>query len=184
MRPNCREARILEKSVLGVGSLAIILQTESASHRGDRARRGDVEKPVDNVERVRSEIRDLTAGVIPEPTKVIQATIRIVRALGRRAEPKVPIQLLGRLPIRRAAETRHHVSIAGHAYRVDRADVSFLDQLAGAAIVRSRALLRADLDDAPVPPSRVHHPFSLANKQSERLFDVDILARYASQHRL
>src|SRR5262249_9312337 len=71
-RPNRGESRILEKSVLGIGRFAIILQTEAATHRGDGPRRGDVEKPVDDVERVRSKIGNLTAGIIPEPTKVIE----------------------------------------------------------------------------------------------------------------
>jgi hypothetical protein len=44
------------------------------------------------------------------------------------------------------------------------------------------ALLRADLDDAPVPAGDVEHPAALAGEERDRLLDVDVLAGGAGHH--
>jgi hypothetical protein len=49
--------------------------------------------------------------------------------------------------------------------------------------VRSAALLRADLDNPPMPDSNLLHPLAFANKQRQRFFDIHILAGGTAQHR-
>ena len=49
--------------------------------------------------------------------------------------------------------------------------------------MRSRALLRADLNDAIGSLRRVGHPAPFLDEKRERLLDINILAGLASEHR-
>src|SRR2546422_7446135 len=97
-------------------------------------------------------IRHLAAGVIPEPAKVIDTSIRIVWPHRGRTKEHVPIKFWGRIAIGRRAETRHDVTVRMHAYRVYASDVSVANELPRSDVMPPRSLLRTNLHDRSVPP--------------------------------
>jgi hypothetical protein len=117
-----------------------------------------------------------------EPAEVIQAAGLVEGHLRRRTEPHVPLRRRqGRTD--RLGESRHDVAERADTRAPHLADVTAAKKRARALVMRARALLRADLDDAFVRARRVQHPFAFAVGMRQRFLDVDILARCARQNR-
>src|SRR2546423_2746813 len=138
---------------------------KAAAAAADRFQAFDVENPVDDVERVMTEVGHLAAAVIPEPTEMINTAIRIVRASGRGSEEHIPIEFGRRVAVGRIADAGHDVAkeIALHAD--DIADGAVAEKIFGLMIMRGGTLLGADLDDAFVMRGDLLHPFAFFDEK-------------------
>src|SRR5204862_1876381 len=97
--------------------------------------RFSIQYPMHDVERVMSQVGHLTAGIIPEPTKMINASLGIVLPPRSRSEEHVPIEFGWRIAVRRRAEAGEDVAIRVHAHRVDVSDLPVTNQLPRSLIV-------------------------------------------------
>ncbi len=123
-REQSGESRILEERILGIGRLAIILERKAAAARRNRRGPLHLHGPLHDIDVVRAQVGHLAAGVIPEPAEMVKRAVRIVGPLGRRAEPHVVIEIVGRCRVGRRAETRHDVAERAHARADHFADIS------------------------------------------------------------
>src|SRR2546425_11951503 len=89
MRPESREARVLESRILCVGVSPVIFGGAPPAARGNGSRSFDFHRPLDHVNLVRPQVGDLSSGVVPEPAEVVKTAIFVVRTERRRPEPKV-----------------------------------------------------------------------------------------------
>ena len=89
---------------LGVGRLALVVVAEPAAEAehglgegraaGRRARSRD--QPAGDVHLVDALVADVAVAEVPEPVPVVMDEVGVIRLLGRRAEPEVEVELLGR----------------------------------------------------------------------------------------
>ena len=115
---------------------------------------------------------------------MVDAAIGIVATRGSWAEMHLPIKVGRRIPIRWTADSGHDVSKEIALDTRDVADSSVAKQFLGLLIVRRTALLCSHLHDALVFRRYLLHPFTFADEKMCRLFDIHILTRRASHHRL
>ncbi len=114
-----------------------------------------------------------------QPARPVVALLRVDALLGvvdvrRRAEPRLVVQVLrhrhlGLLVAR---------GVAGEAdrHRLQLPDPPVAHELRRVAELRRRALLAADLEDAPRPVDRVAEGPALGDREGGRLLQVDVLA--------
>src|SRR6266478_3082578 len=103
MRPRGSEAGEIENRVLRVGRFAVVGERETAAEAGNGFERQRPQIPIDDIERVLTQVRHLPARIVPEPAEVIEAAVRVVWPLRSRAEEHVPIELRRRWAVSRAA---------------------------------------------------------------------------------
>ena len=104
---------------------------------------------------------------------------------GRGPSHSVPVEPLRRVGVGREADPGggHVAGVAGPRRR-HLADGPGAHQLGELRVQARRPPLRADLDDAVVPPRRLDDPPALAHGHRQRLLDIDVLPRGAGHRRL
>src|SRR3989442_2936778 len=96
MRPDSREARVLESRILCVGGFPVVFEGEAPAARGNGGRSFDFHRPLDHVNLVRPQVGNLSSGGVPEPAEVVKTAIFVVRMEKRRPEPKGIVQVVWR----------------------------------------------------------------------------------------
>src|SRR5262245_62551539 len=114
---------------------------------------------------------------------MVNTAILVEGRVRRGAEPHLPILFRQVFSSDRLRESGSDVAEAGDANVADLADVAAADQLDALFILLARTLLRAALHDAFVMLRGLDHPAAFADEERHRLFDVNVLARGASQNR-
>ena len=100
------ESGKLVEALLQIGRFAVVLEGEASAerhHLGGAFHAHDQQK---RSHAVGPQVGQLAAGIVPEPTEVVQPAVLLVRLLGRRPQPQVVIEIGGRILHRRLAETR------------------------------------------------------------------------------
>src|SRR5581483_5368027 len=174
--------------VEGVRHLALVLEDVDAARGHDLVRElrlapADVERRDDVIEQVGRN----AARVVPVLAEA-EETVCVVRALRRRTEPHVPVNVIVALPLRAGVLSNRPVPFALDRIAVVRplahqqlSDHAVLDRLAGLPPLIARSRLRADLDDTVGSFGGLVKTLRLLDRFGHRLFAVDILARL---HRL
>src|SRR5262249_20898942 len=146
---NERSPLVLPNRLQRIGYIAIVFNGVFTAGREDSLRSIVTQRPLNHVQVMRTEVRELPAGVVPEPTKLVQTAVWIVRHPGRRAEPEVPVQSRRRVTVRRIANAlRKLVSqmvTLGDAHLADGSGTDHLDDFLN---VGRGAPVQTDLGDA------------------------------------
>ena len=95
------KARILKKSVLGIGCLAQTLQREACSRRRNSLRPSSLHDPLNDVDFVGAKIGHLATRIVPKPAKVINSAHVVIGAFRRWAKPHLVIEIVRRCGIGR-----------------------------------------------------------------------------------
>ena len=92
-----RAAKVDDRQ-LGVGRLALILVAKAAAEADDGLRHGPVgHGPAGDVHLVHALVANLAVAEIPKPMPIVMHEVLVIRLLGRRTEPEIEVELLGRL---------------------------------------------------------------------------------------
>ena len=119
-------------------------------------------------------VGELAAAVLIPPSEFIMTSFLDIRDIRGRAFPEIPVEPFGNLAGLEGAADRV-VADAGLG-RVDLADASVANQLAGQPVAIVGALLAAGLEDAVVFSGRLDHRLAFLDGQRQRFFAVDVTA--------
>src|SRR5262249_37100886 len=137
--------------------------------------------PLGDAHDVSAAVADLASAKVEQPAELSMRVFRIVGNVAGRTEPRVVVELRWRrrigCPVARGTGVVPAVDFA------DRADMSVPDVRAGMIGGGLRASLRANLYDAAVTLGGLRHSAAFLDRQAGRLFDVDVLARFARHDR-
>src|SRR5690349_1585267 len=103
---------------------------------------------------------------------MIERSMRVVLALGRRSEPHLIIHFARRGGVRRRAESRHDVAVGADPRAHDLSDVAGSKQFFRLLVARAAALLHADLNYAVVLARGIDHPAAFLYEERHGLLDV------------
>ena len=133
---------------------------------------------------MRTPIGDYASRVVPEPAEGTQEPVSVKRHQRRGPEVEVPIQLGRRVGVRLPADApRMHIAEVPDADEMHLAQLAGLDNLCRPRNVRSRTLLRANLNDSAVFACRSNDGSLFPNVMSEWLLDIRALTRLTGEHR-
>src|SRR5439155_22894413 len=141
----------------------------------------DAHRPMHDVDQMHAPVGECSSRIVPKGAKSADAAIAVVGVVRSGAKPKVPVQPGRWITVGRIAHAfRPTVAVNPCFGKGDLPDFSVLNQLHGLLKMFARALLRADLHHAVVFCRRLDHSAALGQRMRERLFDINILASFAS----
>ncbi len=196
------------QGALRVGRLLIRIVHVVPAHGPDLDRMGLLlQAPAGDVELMGAGVPDIPVAVIPLPVPVVMEPVPVERALRRRAQPEivmdirqvglvhrvhhhlreVPEQLvLARPPVGRAVREVPDVRPGLDAQapgQIDVAQPALMEKLDGIPHLLAGAALGAHLDDAVVLPGRLHHLPAFPEIVGNGFLHVHVLPCLAGPHR-
>ena len=150
------------------------LATRMPPDRADPFGPAQPEHPPHHVEHVDAHVPDDAVAVLHERPPAAGVGDRVIRTHRSRAGPHLPVEVVGRVRVRRIRIVAHVIVAIDLDHR-DLAELPLADDLVARLDQVGRApALGAHLDDALVFPRRGQHGLALGHVHADRLLDVDV----------
>ncbi len=163
-----------------IGVVVVVIEREVAASCKHGLWRVHAHRPQHDVEMVHAPRHLMPGACNAEPiVPVVVIHVRVVGAIGRRTDVKVPVQFRWRRAVARRTCARKAILVIPDPHFRDLAQFPGLDQFHSLLVVLLAALLRAHLHNAAVLARRLDRKRTLANRVAQRFFKVNVFARLA-----
>ena len=171
---------VLEDHFECVRNFAVVIEDVLSAEGTHGLGRIHAHRPMDDVQQMDAPIGQCSSGIVPEGAKAADAAIAVVGVVGSGSKPKIPVEPSRGIGVGRIAHAGGRaIAVNPRLGKRDLSDFSALHQFDRFLEMFTGTLLGADLHDAVVFRHSLHHLAALGQRVRERLFDIDILARFA-----